>query len=395
VVQKNKKGYFGEFGGQYVPDTLYNALSELETTYKSLKKNSDFKSQLKHLLTDYVGRPTPLFLAKNISTEIGAKVYLKREDLNHTGAHKINNTLGQILLATFMGKNRIIAETGAGQHGVATATVCALMKCKCTIYMGETDIKRQSLNVQRMKLLGAEVRSVKSGSKTLKDATTAAIRDWMKTVEDTHYIIGSALGPHPYPTLVRDFQKIIGEESKKQILKLENKLPTKILSCVGGGSNAIGMFYPFISNTSTQLIAVEAGGRGNTMGNHAAAINFGRPGVLHGAKSFLLQNPSGQISEVHSISAGLDYPGVSPELSHLAQIKRITPLVASDEDTMRACKWVAKQEGIIPALETAHAFVPIMNRRLSVSGKDIIIINVSGRGDKDMETIINYEQNIT
>jgi tryptophan synthase beta chain len=381
--------YFGDYGGQYVPDTLFSALCQLETVYKSLKKDPSFKSELSTLLSDYVGRPTPLFYATTLSKKVGAKVYLKREDLNHTGAHKINNTLGQILLAKHMGKNRIIAETGAGQHGVATATVCALMGCDCTVYMGEEDMKRQSLNVYRMQLLGAEVRSVGFGSRTLKEAVTEAIRDWMQTLETTHYIIGSALGPHPYPTIVRDFQRVIGVETKKQLRKKEGKLPDYIIACVGGGSNAIGIFHPFIQDEGVRLIAVEAGGRSNALGDHAASLRDGRPGVLHGAYSYLLQTREGQVSDAHSISAGLDYPGVSPELSDLKDKGRVDVISVTDHDAFLACREVSRLEGIIPALETSHAFAAAFNN-LSFKRSDVIVINVSGRGDKDMEMIRDY-----
>ena len=386
--------YFGDYGGQYVPDTLFPALCQLETVYKSLKKDPSFKSELSTLLSDYVGRPTPLFYASTISKKVGAKVYLKREDLNHTGAHKINNTLGQILLAKHMGKNRIIAETGAGQHGVATATVCALMGCDCTVYMGEEDMKRQSLNVYRMQLLGAEVRSVGFGSRTLKEAVTEAIRDWMQTLETTHYIIGSALGPHPYPTIVRDFQRVIGVETKKQLRKKEGKLPDYIIACVGGGSNAIGIFHPFIQDKGVRLIAVEAGGRSNALGDHAASLRDGQPGVLHGAYSYLLQTQEGQVSDGHSISAGLDYPGVSPELSDLKDKGRIDVISVTDHDAFLACQKVSRSEGIIPALETSHAFAATFNN-LSFKPSDVVVINVSGRGDKDMEMIRNYDPKST
>ena len=386
--------YFGNYGGQYVPDTLFPALCQLETVYKSLKKDPSFKSELSTLLSDYVGRPTPLFYASTLSKKVGAKVYLKREDLNHTGAHKINNTLGQILLAKHMGKNRIIAETGAGQHGVATATVCALMGFDCTVYMGEEDMKRQSLNVYRMQLLGAEVRSVGFGSRTLKEAVTEAIRDWMQTLETTHYIIGSALGPHPYPTIVRDFQRVIGVETKKQLRKKEGKLPDYIIACVGGGSNAIGIFHPFIQDKGVRLIAVEAGGRSNALGDHAASLRDGQPGVLHGAYSYLLQTEEGQVSDGHSISAGLDYPGVSPELSDLKDKGRIDVISVTDHDAFLACQEVSRSEGIIPALETSHAFAATFNN-LSFKPSDVVVINVSGRGDKDMEMIRNYDPKST
>ena len=382
-----KPGYFDDYGGTYVPDTLYSALSELEKTYQVIKKKPKFKQQLLELLTEYVGRPSPLFHAKNLSEKIGAKLYLKREDLNHTGAHKINNTLGQILIAQHMGKKRIIAETGAGQHGVATATVCALMGCECIIYMGEKDIERQSLNVYRMQLLGAEVRSVKSGSKTLKDATTAAIRDWMESVETTHYIIGSALGPHPYPSIVRDFQRIVGTETKKQLQKKEGKLPDYIIACVGGGSNAIGIFHPFIEEKSVKLIAVEAGGKGKQNGQHAASLSYGKPGVLHGSYSYLLQTKTGQINDVHSISAGLDYPGVSPIHCYLKDAKRARYTSVTDEDALKAYKLVTKLERIKPSLEPSHAFAEAIKIAPKLSHDTTIIVNSCGDAKKDRDIL--------
>jgi tryptophan synthase beta chain len=381
----DKKGHFGDYGGKYVPDTLFPAILELEEAYSKFKGSKAFKDELNHYLTDYVGRPTPLYFAENLSKQCGAKIYLKREDLNHTGAHKINNTVGQILLAKKMGKSRIIAETGAGQHGVATATVCALMNMDCVVYMGAEDVERQALNVYRMQLLGAKVEPVHSGSKTLKDATTEAIRDWMTNVESTHYIIGSVLGPHPYPMMVRDFHTVIGKEAKKQILKKEGKLPSAIIACVGGGSNAVGIFHPFVNDKDVRLIGVEAGGTGQKAGEHAATLTKGKPGVLHGSKNYLLQSASGQISPVHSISAGLDYPGVSPELSYLKDTCRVEAMSATDKQALEACKWVSRTEGIIPALETSHAFAGL--KKLSLKSSDIVILNVSGRGDKDMETI--------
>lgn len=381
----DKKGHFGDYGGKFVPDTLFPAILELEEAYSEFKGSKAFKEELEHYLTDYVGRPTPLYYAQNLSEHCGAKIYLKREDLNHTGAHKINNTIGQILLAKKMGKTRIIAETGAGQHGVATATVCALMNMKCVVYMGAEDVERQALNVYRMQLLGAKVEPVNAGSKTLKDATTEAIRDWMTNVETTHYIIGSVLGPHPYPMMVRDFHTVIGKEAKKQILQKEGKLPNAIIACVGGGSNAIGIFHPFVNDTSVRLIGVEAGGVGTRPGDHAATLTKGSPGVLHGSKNYLLQSKTGQISPVHSISAGLDYPGVSPELSYLKDTCRVEAVAATDKQALEACKWVSRTEGIIPALETSHAFAGL--KKLSFKSSDIVIVNVSGRGDKDMETI--------
>lgn len=384
----DKLGHFGEFGGLFVPDTLMPALIELTQIYEKFKKNSEFKKELAYYLKEYVGRPTPLFLAKSLSQELGFKVYLKREDLNHTGAHKINNTIGQGLLAKRMGKRRIIAETGAGQHGVATATVCALLGLDCVIYMGEEDMCRQSLNVSRMKLLGAKVMPVSNGSRTLKDATTEAIRDWLESVETTHYIIGSVVGPHPYPSMVRDFQAIIGNEAKKQILKSEGRLPDCVVACVGGGSNSMGIFNAFIKHKSVQLLAVEAAGHGLDTGQHSASLCKGRPGVLHGSLSYLLQDRNGQIQLAHSISAGLDYPGVGPELSYLKDIGRLSTTAITDTEAIAGCRWVASKEGIIAALETSHAFAAL--KKLKMKKNDIVILNVSGRGDKDMETISKY-----
>ncbi len=368
-----------------MPDTLFPAITELEKAYSRYKKDSGFKAELQYYLTQYVGRPSPLYVAQNLSEELKCKIYLKREDLLHTGAHKINNTIGQILLAKKMGKTRIIAETGAGQHGVATATVCALMGLECVVYMGSEDIQRQALNVYRMRLLGAEVVAVDKGSKTLKDATTEAIRDWMTNVLDTYYIIGSVLGPHPYPTIVRDFQSVIGKEAKKQIVKAEGRLPDYCLACVGGGSNAMGLFYDFIKHPEVKLIAAEAGGMGETLGQHAASLSQGRPGILHGSKNYVLQTMEGQVAPVHSVSAGLDYPGVSPELSDLKDRNRLTVYAVTDSEALQACKWVARKEGIIPALETSHAFAVLKKHPFKSS--DVIVLNVSGRGDKDMETI--------
>ncbi len=380
--------HFGSYGGAFVPDTLFPALEELIAVYDRYKNNADFKAELAYYLKDYVGRPTPLFFAQNLSKAVGAKVYLKREDLNHTGAHKINNTIGQGLLAKKMGKKRIIAETGAGQHGVATATVCALLGLDCVVYMGAEDMKRQALNVSRMRLMGAQVVPVESGSRTLKDATTEAIRDWLTHVETTHYIIGSVVGPHPYPSLVRDFQSIIGIESKKQIKKVEGRLPDAVIACVGGGSNSMGMFHTFVKDKSVALIAVEAAGYGLETGQHSASLSKGEPGILHGSLSYLLQDKQGQVQLAHSISAGLDYPGVGPELSFLKDSKRLTVTSATDTEALDACKWVSTCEGIIPALETSHAFAAL--RKLSFKKQDIVIVNVSGRGDKDMETIARH-----
>ncbi|RAP39208.1 tryptophan synthase subunit beta [Candidatus Marinamargulisbacteria bacterium SCGC AAA071-K20] len=385
----SRDSFFGDFGGQYVPDTLFTALEELEKAYKALIKKTSFQKELNDLLSNYVGRPSPLYLAKNLSKECGFTIYLKREDLNHTGAHKINNCLGQILLAKHMKKKRIIAETGAGQHGVATATVCALMGMECVVYMGEEDMSRQALNVYRMQLLGAKVVKVCSGSKTLKDATTEAIRDWMTTVENTHYIIGSVLGPHPYPKMVCDFQSIIGKEVKKQIKKATGKLPNAIIACVGGGSNAMGIFKSFISDKKVRLIVVEAAGLGLNSGEHAASLLKGRPGILHGSKNYLLQDKNGQITLAHSISAGLDYPGVSPELSYLKDLNRIELEAVTDSKAVAACKWLSRTEGIIPALETSHAIAILKKKSLFKKG-DVVVLNVSGRGDKDLQTLMSY-----
>tara|TARA_A100001015_G_C14989473_1_gene713179 strand:+ start:539 stop:1723 length:1185 start_codon:yes stop_codon:yes gene_type:complete len=390
MLKPDKNGFYGQFGGMFVPDTLMPALKEFEQYYSDYIKKPEFQKELNHYLTDYVGRPTPLFFAENLSRRSGFKIYLKREDLNHTGAHKINNTVGQILLAKKMGKKRIIAETGAGQHGVATATVCALMNVECHIFMGEEDIRRQELNVYRMKLMGANVIPVSSGSKTLKEATTAAIRDWMATVEDTHYIIGSALGPHPYPMIVKGFQEIISKEAKKQILEKENKLPDHVIACIGGGSNAIGMFADFISEKKVNLIGVEAAGKGVETSEHAASLSKGKPGVLHGSLNYLLQDDNGQIELAHSISAGLDYPGVGPELSYLKEQKRLNAVAVTDGEALKACKDLSTTEGIIPALETAHAFAILEEKYAKdlFEKDDCIIFCLSGRGDKDMETIV-------
>ncbi|NBV41361.1 tryptophan synthase subunit beta [bacterium] len=381
-------GRFGEYGGRYVPDTLFAALESLEKTYLTVTKTDSFKNQFRRLLQDYVGRPTPLYFAERTSSELGAKIYLKREDLNHTGAHKINNALGQVLLAKAMHKKRIIAETGAGQHGVATATVCALMGLECIVYMGEEDIERQSLNVYRMQLLGANVVPVSGGSRTLKDATTEAIRDWLANVETTHYIIGSVVGPHPYPKMVRDFQSIIGKEAKRQIISKEGRLPDYVVACIGGGSNAMGIFHPFVPNTPVKLIGVEAAGYGLESDQHSAALNRGTPGVLHGSKSYLLQDPHGQIQLAHSISAGLDYPGVGPELSYLKDRGRLQLEAATDTEALEGCKWISRIEGIIPALESSHAFAAL--RKMKLKKTDIVILNVSGRGDKDIGTLMKY-----
>ncbi|MEJ2615687.1 MAG: tryptophan synthase subunit beta [Ignavibacteriaceae bacterium] len=386
--QPDTDGRFGKYGGKYVPETLITPLQELEETYKELKNSPQFVNELNQLNRDYNGRPTPLTFAENLTEYFGkAKIYLKREDLCHTGAHKINNALGQILLAKQLGKTRIIAETGAGQHGVATATVCAKFGLACFVYMGEVDMERQSPNVFRMKLLGAEVIPVKSGSRTLKDATNEAIRDWVTNVNNTHYIIGSVVGPHPYPMLVRDFQSVIGKETKEQILSFENKLPDYIVACVGGGSNSIGIFYPFI-NDKVKLIGVEAAGFGINTDKHCATLTLGREGIFQGMKTYLLQSEEGQISEVHSISAGLDYPGVGPEHSYLKDQVLAEYNSITDEEAIEATKLLSIKEGIIPALETAHAIAYLNYLMPKTKKSETVVVNISGRGDKDLNTII-------
>ena len=388
----NKDGFFGEYGGKFVPETLMYALNELEQTYKSLKDNNDFNEEFHRDLAEFVGRPSPLYFAKRLTEHYStASVWLKREDLNHTGAHKINNTVGQILLAKYMGKKRIIAETGAGQHGVATATVAARLGLDCHIYMGSEDVRRQSLNVYRMKLLGAEVHEVNSGSATLKDALNEALRDWVTNIEDTYYIIGSVTGPHPYPMIVRDFNAVVGYELIDQSQKLFGRMPDSIIACVGGGSNAMGIFYPFIKMNDVELIGVEAAGKGIETGEHAAPLNDGTPGVLHGAKSYLMQDENGQIKGTASISAGLDYPGVGPEHSWLKDIKRAKYVAVSDDEVMKAFHMVNRMEGILPALETAHAFAYLDELMPKMNKDQHIVINVSGRGDKDLNSVVEIE----
>ncbi|MEN2983855.1 MAG: tryptophan synthase subunit beta [Dictyoglomaceae bacterium] len=383
----DERGYFGEFGGRFVPETLMEPLLELERAYKEIERDKNFWEEYKRYLKEYVGRPTPLYFAKNLSSYVNAKVYLKREDLCHTGAHKINNALGQALLAKYLGKKRIIAETGAGQHGVAVATVCALLGFECTIYMGEEDCNRQKMNVLRMKLLGAKVIPVKTGSRTLKSAINSALRDWVSHPEDTYYLLGSVVGPHPYPMIVRDFQKIIGEEAKEQILEMENSLPNYLIACVGGGSNAIGLFYSFLKDP-VKIIGVEGGGKGIDSNLHSASICAGRVGVLHGAKMFLLQDEYGNILDTHSISAGLDYPGVGPEHSFLAKIGRVKYDYATDDMALKGFLALTKLEGIIPALESAHALGYLLEKRREFPEENpIIIVNLSGRGDKDLDII--------
>jgi tryptophan synthase beta chain len=380
------RGYFGAYGGQFVPETLVPALRELEMMYESARNDPAFQEEYLRLLKDYAGRPTPLTFAERLTGHYGrGKVYLKREDLCHTGAHKINNTVGQILLAVRSGKKRIIAETGAGQHGVASATVAAKMGLECCVYMGEEDVARQKLNVRRMEMLGATVVTVRSGSRTLKDATSEAIRDWVSNVEDTFYIIGSVVGPHPYPLMVRDFQSVIGREASAQVEKAEGKAPDYLLACVGGGSNAIGLFHPFLG-TRAIMTGVEAAGEGLDTGRHAATLTMGRPGVLHGSLSYLLQDANGQVQLAHSISAGLDYPGVGPEHSALKDSGRVRYVSATDAEALEAARLISRLEGIIPALETAHALAYLKTLMRETGNDDVVVVSLSGRGDKDMET---------
>lgn len=387
----NSYGRFGSYGGRYMPETLMPAIYELEKAYSKAKKDKKFQDELNYYLKEYAGRPTPLTYCENLSKELGFKLYLKREDLAHTGAHKINNTLGQALLARRMGKTRIIAETGAGQHGVATATAAAALGLQCEIYMGTEDMERQKINVFRMRLLGAKVTPVRAGSRTLKDAINEALRDWLANVENTHYLLGSVLGPHPYPMMIRDFQSIIGREAKKQILKKENRLPSAIVACVGGGSNAIGIFHPFLDDKEVELIGVEAGGEGIETGRHAARFASGGKGVLHGTYTHVLQDKYGQILPTHSISAGLDYPAVGPEHSLLREIKRAKYYYATDEEALHAFHVLSEKEGIIPALESAHAVVWVLKNANKFDSSDVVMINLSGRGDKDVESVAKRE----
>ncbi|MBU3161189.1 tryptophan synthase subunit beta [Clostridium frigoris] len=382
------KGRFGKFGGQYAPETVMSAVIILEKEYEKAKVDPEFISKYKYYLKNYAGRETPLYYAEHLTKKLGgAKIYLKREDLNHTGAHKINNALGQILLAMRMGKNRIIAETGAGQHGVATATVAAMFGLECEVFMGEEDIQRQSLNVFKMKMLGSKVTSVTTGTGTLKDAVNEAMKNWVSNVEDTFYVIGSTVGLHPYPTMVRDFQRVIGDEARKQILLAENRLPDYIIACVGGGSNAMGIFYPFIEDKAVKLIGVEAAGKGLNTDQHAATISKGNIGIIHGMKTYVLQDDDGQIMPVYSISAGLDYPGIGPEHAYLHDIHRAQYVSATDDESVNAFMQLTKVEGIIPAIESAHAVAYAMKLAPTLSKDKIIIINLSGRGDKDINTI--------
>lgn len=385
----NEKGFYGQFGGAFIPEMLYPNVEELRLKYLDISQEPEFKKEFLSLLKEYVGRPTPLYFAKRLSDKFNTKIYLKREDLCHTGAHKINNTIGQILLAKRLGKRRIIAETGAGQHGVATATVCALMGLQCIVYMGEIDIQRQAPNVARMKMLGAEVRPATSGSKTLKDATNEAIRDWINNPEDTFYIIGSVVGPHPYPDMVARFQSVISEEIKTQLLEHENREnPDHIIACVGGGSNAAGAFYHFLDQENVKLIAVEAAGKGIDSGESAATSVLGKMGIIHGSKTLLMQTEDGQITEPYSISAGLDYPGIGPLHAHLFETGRAEFLSITDDEAMQAGMELAQLEGIIPAIESAHALAALKYKKFGP--KDIVVVNLSGRGDKDLTTYINY-----
>ncbi len=387
----DKFGRFGKFGGRFVAETLMPLLLEVEKEYKIAKKSKEFKKNLDYYFKNYVGRPSPLYFASRISERLNnAKIYFKRDELNHTGAHKINNCIGQILLAKRMGKKRIVAETGAGQHGLATATVCALFNLKCIVYMGETDIKRQAPNVFKMKLLGAEIRSVKSGTATLKDAMNEALRDWVSNVSDTFYVIGTVAGPHPYPMMVRDFQSIIGIEAKKQILKSEKRMPDLLIACIGGGSNALGLFYPFLNCEKVKIVGVEAGGKGINTDKHAASLSKGKPGYLHGNHTYLLQDKDGQILDAHSISAGLDYPGIGPEHSWLKEIGRVKYVNATDKEALNAFKLCCKLEGIIPALEPSHALAYLLKNAKNFNKNDLIIMNMCGRGDKDIYSISNY-----
>lgn len=384
----NQPGYFGKYGGCFVPETLMAPLAELENSYNTIKDNSEFKKELNLFLKDFVGRPTPLYFAERLTQHLGgAKIYLKREDLNHTGAHKINNSLGQGLLAKFMGKKRLIAETGAGQHGVATATIGSLLGMKTVVYMGAVDMERQKLNVLRMQVLGAEVHAVHNGSKTLKDATSEAMRDWVVNIQDSYYVLGSALGPHPYPSIVRDFQKIIGIEARQQILEKRGQLPDELIACVGGGSNSIGLFYAFLNDPNVSMTGIEAGGDAIKPGHHAARFAGGKIGVLQGTQTYLLQDENGQILNTHSISAGLDYPAIGPEHAYLHDTGRIQYAYAHDQEALDAAFLLARLEGIIPALESAHAIAYAIKKAPTLKSDQILLINLSGRGDKDIETL--------
>ncbi len=385
---RERHGHFGEYGGRYVPETVIAALDELERAIPRVTGSPEYRAELDELLSSYAGRPTPLYHARRISEDLGGvKIYLKREDLAHTGAHKVNNVLGQVLLARYMGKQRVIAETGAGQHGVATATACALLGLDCEVFMGEEDVSRQALNVFRMELLGAQVHSVSSGSRTLKDAINEAMRDWVTNIRTTYYCIGSVMGPHPYPTLVRDFQRVIGVEARRQILELEGRLPDVLVACVGGGSNAIGLFHPFLEDTGVRMIGVEAGGEGVNTRRHGATLTTGVPGIFHGKRTIVLSDDDGQIFPAHSISAGLDYPGVGPEHAHLRDIGRVEYLPVTDREALEAFQYLSRKEGIIPALESAHAIAYLPTLVTKLERDAIVVVNLSGRGDKDAEQV--------
>ena len=386
----DKGGYFGPFGGKFVPETLMPALEQLERAYAEARQDEAFQKELDYYLKQYVGRPNPLYLAERMSKHLGGgRIYFKREDLNHTGAHKINNTLGQALLAIRMDKKRLIAETGAGQHGVATATAAAMFGLDCDVYMGVEDMRRQKLNVLKMRLLGTRVVPVSTGARTLKDATNEALRDWMASFEQTHYVLGSVVGPHPYPMMIRDFQAVIGREARQQILEAEGRLPDLLVACVGGGSNSLGLFHPFVGDESVRMVGVEAGGRGTGLGEHAASLVLGRPGVLHGSMSYVLQDDDGQTSPVHSVSAGLDYPGVGPEHSYFQETSRASYCSVTDEEALTAFRFCAETEGMIPALECAHAIAYLMKEENRLQDGDVAIVCMSGRGDKDLFEVIN------
>lgn len=391
--QITENGYYGEFGGAYVPEILHRCVEELKNSYDSILKREDFKQEFAQLLRDYVGRPSPLYLAKNLSDRYGCKIYLKREDLNHTGAHKINNAVGQILLARRMGKKRIIAETGAGQHGVAVATVCALTGMQCTVFMGKTDVERQRVNVERMKMLGAEVRAVTSGNMTLKDATNEAIREWCRMPEETYYLIGSAVGPHPYPDMVARLQSVISEEIRKQLMEHEGRSnPDYLIACIGGGSNAAGTIFHYLNDERVKIVLAEAGGKGIDSGMSAATIHLGKTGVIHGSRTLVMQDEDGQIVEPYSVSAGLDYPGIGPMHAHLARTHRATVMAINDDEAIRAAYLLTRTEGIIPALESAHALAAL--EKIKFRADDIVVLTVSGRGDKDIETYLKYTDDV-
>ncbi|MDD5454222.1 MAG: tryptophan synthase subunit beta [Candidatus Ratteibacteria bacterium] len=389
-ILPDTKGHWGKFGGKFVPETLMVALEELSSAYKEAKKDKKFSEEVDYFLRQYVGRPSPLYYADRFSKKVGVKVYLKREDLLHTGAHKINNTIGQALLAKRMGKKRLIAETGAGQHGVATATVAALLGMPCDVYMGEDDIARQKLNVFKMRLLGTRVVPVKTGSKTLKDAINEALRDWVTNVRTTYYLLGSVVGPYPYPVIVRDFQSVIGKETRRQIRKLEGRLPDYVVACVGGGSNSMGIFYPFLKDKKVKLIGVEAGGLGLALGKHGASLNKGTEGVLHGAKTYILQDKDGQIAPTHSVAPGLDYSGVGPEHAYLKETGRASYYIVKDKDALDAFFMLSRLEGILPALESSHALAWVRNFSSNFKKNDVVVVNLSGRGDKDVDIVEDY-----